>query len=248
MADAVITPIIGKWGKLCFWQTCGPVAGTSGNYPVAPVTAVSGTPTLYRGGSPIQAGPIVWADAAHDDASPCCLLGCGGVDWIQMADGGERYSDAAVATVSGGTLGPDAIPCRLGTPLAASGLGDWTIAGDPGGWGLPPVVTVTGDGTGAAAHAIVWEGQVVSCEIDAPGSGYTAATVTFSGGTSGSGATGTVVLSGGGVARIAMKNRGSGYAGGPSSRWRRAGWTRGAAATTRPSPSRSRSGPGGAAS
>ena len=67
------------------------------------------------------------------------------------------------------------------------------------GYTLPPVVTITGDGTGAAAVATISGGAVTGVRLINQGTGYTAApTVTFTnavGDITGSGATATSVLS-----------------------------------------------------
>ncbi len=52
-----------------------------------------------------------------------------------------------------------------------------------------PTVTISGDGTGATAHAIVDGGIVTNVVVDNAGTGYTTATASFSGGGTGTGAT-----------------------------------------------------------
>ena len=60
-----------------------------------------------------------------------------------------------------------------------------------------------------AVQTAATAGQVVNVDVTAGGSGYTSATVSFSG--DGVGAAGTVTVSGGAVTKIEMTNYGSGY-------------------------------------
>jgi len=81
---------------------------------------------------------------------------------------------------------------------------------NPGsGYTMPPVVSITGAGTEAAATAVVdYSGVVTGVTVDIAGSGYTAPTVTISGGTSGTNAVGIVY---GKVDAVSIVNGGSGY-------------------------------------
>lgn len=52
---------------------------------------------------------------------------------------------------------------------------------DPGmDYTLPPVITIDGDGTGAAAHAVIVDGQIVDVVMDDLGDGYTYAFINVS--------------------------------------------------------------------
>ncbi|MCG5240103.1 phage tail sheath C-terminal domain-containing protein [Azospirillum doebereinerae] len=67
------------------------------------------------------------------------------------------------------------------------------ITEDGSGYTSAPVVTITGNGVGAAATATVVDGALSAITITKPGRGYTAATIAITGG-GGSGATATVNL------------------------------------------------------
>jgi hypothetical protein len=58
-----------------------------------------------------------------------------------------------------------------------------------------PSVTISGDGTGATANAVVTSNSVTSITMGAKGSGYTYATATLSGGSFSSAATANVIIS-----------------------------------------------------
>ena len=87
-----------------------------------------------------------------------------------------------------------------------------TVTNGGSGYGTPPPVTISGgSGTGATAHAVVENGQVIQVVLDSPGHGYKAGdvlTVTF--GTSpGSGAAAHVTMTGAPVTSIGLVNGGS---------------------------------------
>jgi FtsP/CotA-like multicopper oxidase with cupredoxin domain len=82
---------------------------------------------------------------------------------------------------------------------------------------LPVSVSVVGDGTGAAATAVVTAGSVTRFTVTAGGTGYTFAAVTVIGG-GGSGAAGTAVITGGVVRSITATAGGTGYGTVPGSR------------------------------
>lgn len=62
------------------------------------------------------------------------------------------------------------------------------------GYVSAPTVTITGDGTGANATAVITSNSVSSIVVNTPGTGYTRAVVSFSGG-SGANATATAIIS-----------------------------------------------------
>jgi len=74
------------------------------------------------------------------------------------------------------------------TPESFSGLEEVKIATSGTGYITAPALTITGDGIGANAYAIIVNGKVASIVIDNPGSEYTTATIKATGG-GGSGAT-----------------------------------------------------------
>lgn len=81
------------------------------------------------------------------------------------------------------------------TPSSETGIDSVSVVTPGAGYTSIPVVTITGDGTGATATAHIINGQVVSVNITNSGVNYTRATVAITGGGSGSGATGTAILS-----------------------------------------------------
>ena len=68
---------------------------------------------------------------------------------------------------------------------------------NPGsGYKTTPTVTISGDGTGATARAIIVNGALQKIEVLTTGTGYTSATVLITDGSGGAGATGKVNLQG----------------------------------------------------
>lgn len=76
-----------------------------------------------------------------------------------------------------------------------------------------PAVTISGDGTGATATAVVGDGEIISIAITSGGSGYTNGfyPATDLNGGSGTGATADVTISGGAVTDVVIVDGGSGY-------------------------------------
>lgn len=81
------------------------------------------------------------------------------------------------------------------TKIASGQVQSASVTAGGSGYASAPIVTITGDGTGATATATVSAGAVTAVTITARGSGYTTATIGFSGG-GGSGATATASISG----------------------------------------------------
>lgn len=92
--------------------------------------------------------------------------------------------------------------------------------GDPGiGYVQSPTVQIVGDGTGAAAVAILKNTGVVEVTVTEQGTGYTSATVSFVGGLNTGpqvAATATAVLSGHSLSKISMTDGGENYAEAPA--------------------------------
>ena len=77
--------------------------------------------------------------------------------------------------------------------LVQDGVTAITVTAGGSGYTTAPTVTITGDGKGAKARAVVSGGAVTSVVIDDPGTGYTTATVAFGGPGTGAAATATVL-------------------------------------------------------
>lgn len=80
-------------------------------------------------------------------------------------------------------------------PLSYTGIDSVEVLNSGSGYSDSPIVTITGDGSGAKARAVVVNGKIISIEVDVTGSNYTAAVVSISD-TTGVGATATAILSG----------------------------------------------------
>jgi hypothetical protein len=62
-------------------------------------------------------------------------------------------------------------------PTNTSSVDSISIVNPGFGYQVVPIVTITGDGTGATAHAVLVNGSIQSIIVDTPGTGYTAASV-----------------------------------------------------------------------
>ena len=184
------------------------VPAANGVYPHQPITAVNGTPTVYRNGSAVQLGPARWFNQSLDSPFVAYLLQCGSVDRIAIQSGGTGYTGIPSASWSGG--GGSGLV--LGTPRTASGVTSYTVTAVGSGYSTGPTVAVTdpgGSGTGAVGYAIVIKGTIVGYWISNGGSGYSNPTVAVSG--AGSGATAVAIQSGGVITAINAVTCGANY-------------------------------------
>jgi hypothetical protein len=79
-------------------------------------------------------------------------------------------------------------------PDSATGISSIKMVSGGSGYLSPPTVTITGDGFGATARAIVENGSVTSVIVTNQGINYTKAVVTFSGGGARQSATASVII------------------------------------------------------
>jgi hypothetical protein len=131
------------------------------------------------------------------------IISNGQITGVQIDDGGTGYTYANLSVTGDGTsasLRADMSPGDINTLQANTELltVDGRIMAIPVisggfGYGANPTVTITGDGTGATAHAIVSVGSVKKIVIDTYGSNYRWANITISG--SGSGASARAIIS-----------------------------------------------------
>jgi phage tail sheath protein FI len=185
------TVVIGAGGILTI-----PVSAQGSGYLVPPNVLISGDGT----------GAIAVAN-----------LGTGGnatkVVSITVTAPGTGYTSATatISSGSGATAGTITIGGGAVTVIpVSSGGSDYTSV---------PTVSISGDGTGATAHAVLGTGptagQVVSVVVDSGGSGYTSATATID--AVGTGATaGTITYNTGKIISIPVSNGGTGYVTAPT--------------------------------
>jgi autotransporter-associated beta strand protein len=117
------------------------------------------------------------------------------------------YSEGAVIDTAGNDI---TIQTALLTPAGSNGVGSVTFTNGGSGYDGPPVVKISGTGTGATAYAVVSGGSVTNIVVTNPGTGYTGTpTVTLSGG-GGSGVTGLAVTLNSGNVSGGLTKQGSG--------------------------------------
>ena len=119
------------------------------------------------------------------------ILENGQITGIIIEDGGTGYTYANITVTGDGTaasLRADLSPGDINTLQANTELltPDGRIMAYPVvsggfGYGNNPPITITGDGTGATAHAIVSGGAITKIVVDGYGTGYKWATVTIGG-------------------------------------------------------------------
>lgn len=164
------------------------ITNSGSGYVTAPTIEVSGGGSLGQGAAleAFIARPLA-ADSAF------------------VSVGGSGYT-AASASASGDGSG------ATFTVIVGFGVASIAVGAGGSGYTTPPTVELTGDGTGATAHAVLTADVVTSIVIDTPGTGYTTPpTVALTGG-GGTGATGTATLEiTGAVKSITLTAPGSGY-------------------------------------
>lgn len=107
-------------------------------------------------------------------------------------------------------------PNALSLPAGVSRIG---VIDGGAGYIATPTVQIDGDGTGAVAFARIKNGEVSEVTIREPGSGYTAATITFVGGLNTGpqvDATATATIQSGGLAKVHLTDGGQNYAEAPA--------------------------------
>lgn len=137
---------------------------------------------VISGGFGFTNNPAVTITGDGTGATATSVIKNGSVFQINMTSYGEGYSEAQ-ATVPGGQI----------TLIIV------TVPGS--GYVSVPAVSITGDGSGATAHAVLSAGTVQSIVIDDPGENYTMVTVNIAAG-SGVQATANAVVSGGATLKV----------------------------------------------
>ena len=204
MTATLIEPMITKSGKLALWRTAGATAASTGAFPIAPITAINGTPTVMRNGSTVQTAPLTWYNASQDCAFVAALLQCGSVLQLGIKSGGSNMT-APTVTASGGVT--------LGTPTLATGVTGYTVqnGGTAVGNSSPISVIVDsggGTGLGALCHTLQQHGRVSGVFLDAGGTSYTTPLVFIAAGTN---ELLTPTITAGGIASVAVTKGGGGY-------------------------------------
>ncbi len=101
---------------------------------------------------------------------------CGGLQKVVIQNPGKNFTAPTVSAFGSG------VAPTFGTPVLTGGVTDFSGIVDGGGHVNPPVVTISGDGWGAQADAVLTGPTVTSLNVFWPGHDYTTATATWSGG------------------------------------------------------------------
>lgn len=126
------------------------------------------------------------------------------VNLVNVTNAGTGYTVAMVSIDGGGGSGADAVATITGGTITMI-----TVTNPGSGYTSVPTVSISGDGTNAAAQAVLLSTVQNIIVLDG-GAGYTSIpTVTISGG--GSGATAVATIAGGAVTHISVINPGTGY-------------------------------------
>jgi hypothetical protein len=171
-------------------------------------TTVSGSgyttaPTVTITGGTGATGTATLTTAAGWDYNG--TAGIGVISAITI-NSGTGYTVAPTVTITGG--GGTGATATATFSAATGAVTSITLTAAGTGYTSAPTVTITGTGTGAAAIASVnTTTGVVSGLSLTTGSGYTNATVSFSGG----GAAATPIISNGAITGFTLTNVGSGY-------------------------------------
>lgn len=142
-----------------------------------------------------QGGGTIGPDTHLDQLTPCDFAGyapitVASINGPALDSEGNAYMttpEVYFACLGGGTPNqvvsaalvgttPGGVRATATTTIVAGGLGVATVTLGGGPYTTVPHVTVSGDGTGGVAHAVLTAGVVTSIVVDDVGSGYTAAT------------------------------------------------------------------------
>ncbi len=183
-APTIVTAQVTKSGGLTAFVALG-----GGDGLPRQITSITQTPTInvQFGGSgafhPIQTwGPLADIPDPNggDHTWAHCVLQnvCGGVKHVVVQNPGHGYSSSPVATgIASGGVAP-----TFGTPVVTGGVTSFSGISDSGGHGSAPAVTITGNGWGAQADAVLTGSTVTGLNVFWPGYGYTTASASWSGG------------------------------------------------------------------
>ncbi len=223
MVEGVVT----KCGKLAIFGVTGATPAATGAYPAAIVTAVNGTPTIYRNGAAVQIGPPTWYNSTQDGPIVGCLLECGSVQGVNIVNGGTGMVTPVASASGGGGSG-----LTFGTITPVTGIVGYTVVNGgyyttgspavPGFTGVPTVAITDagGSGNGATAYAVLstnytrTSSMVGSIVLTAEGSSYVSPVVTVA---VGYGEILVPTVTGGVIESVAVTYGGAGYPGGTHS-------------------------------
>jgi len=161
---------------------------------------ITSTVILNKGTGYTTASIVIEGDGSGAVLTP--VISNGQIVQIVVTNAGSGYTYANI-TVSGDGTGAQIVADLsvgdLNTSQAdvellavAGSLEAYRITDNGAGY-TQATVTITGDGTGAAAHVVISNNKIVALVVDNPGQGYTTATVTITG--DGLGATAIPVIS-----------------------------------------------------
>jgi hypothetical protein len=146
----------------------------------------------------------------------------GSIGRIVINDDGYGYTGTPTVTISAPTSGVTATAVAITTSIGnVESVSEIRLTNTGTGYTStnPPTVTISGgNGSGAAATAIVTSGGILSFSITNVGKGYygTAPTVTIAGPSVGQTATAKAIISNGTLSSLQITNAGSGYTSVPS--------------------------------
>jgi hypothetical protein len=158
-----------------------------------------------------------------DASATATIGGAGMVGLISLTNDGYNYTSTPTVTISDPTSGTTATAVAITTSVGGvKSVKEVRITNAGSGYTSsdPPTVTITGgNGTGAAATAVIVDNGVQTLSISTAGTGYfIAPTVTISGPAVGTTATSKAIVnvSTGVVSQLQITNAGSGYTSAPS--------------------------------
>ena len=158
-----------------------------------------------------------------DASATATIGGVGMVGLISLTNDGYNYTSTPTVTISDPTSGTTATAVAITTSVGGvKSVKEVRITNAGSGYTSsdPPTVTITGgNGTGAAATAVIVDNGVQTLSISTAGTGYfIAPTVTISGPAVGTTATSKAIVnvSTGVVSQLQITNAGSGYTSAPS--------------------------------
>ena len=138
--------------------------------------------SIINPGSGYTSNPAVTIAGGGGTATAYATIDKGSINSIILTNAGSGYTSPPTITISGG--GGSGANLVAGALTFATGTMAVQVTNGGNGYtnSANVTVTITGDGTNAAGQAIVSGGQITQVIMTNPGTGYTSANVTISGG------------------------------------------------------------------
>ena len=193
---------------------------------VAPPTLINATATATVTGNSVSAltlaghgagyvsAPVVAIESPQRQSVASAELSSGTITGVTMVDGGSGYISTPAVTIAA-PLSITATGTVSFTDGGGLTIGTGVVTNHGAGYITAPLVTVSGDGTGANMTATIANGIVTALTVTSAGTGYYTVNISIAAPAGGVTATANAVVSNGKVTEIIITSPGAGYAAEP---------------------------------